>query len=546
MIRAILGLALLSSCDGDGDPTDPTDPPTDTRETGTLDTGTDPVVELAFSVAPSVAQNPNPRVPLVFILTLETTLPTTLSVEISGGTDVRTLAPASLATAHELDLLELRPDRVYTVTVTATDEAGDSLISDELTLQTPPLPSDFPSMRVLVSQPSRLEPGLFIVGEPSVGQTKRYLMALDNTGEVVWFYDAPMPQVGESLLTPEGTLRFMSGNIVDRSDSHIYEIDLRGNLLRDWVPYFRAEQGDIALQLPALHHDLVLGPNDVMFTLTGEKKEVAAYPTSEEDPLAPKLPATVAPDVIIELAEDGTILDRWPLWDLLDRSRIGRESVNGSWWDGTVLGPDVKDWAHTNALQYLPADDAFIVSMRHQDAVVKIGRTSRAVEWIVAPPENWAPEFQPLLLELQGPPRQHAYHQHTPRITPEGTLLMFDNGTWRASAYERPVVPDRFNVSRAVEFEIDEVAGTYEVVWSYGLGRSELLYSSIMGEAERLPETGNTLVVFGFIHTADGPSWRVVEVDHQQPAEVLFELAPPRERGEFGLNRVPKVRSLYP
>ncbi|MBT8409343.1 MAG: aryl-sulfate sulfotransferase, partial [Alphaproteobacteria bacterium] len=85
---------------------------------------------------------------------------------------------------------------------------------------------------------------------------------------------------------------------------------------------------------------------------------------------------------------------------------------------------------------------------------------------------------------------------------------------------------------RAVEFTVDEAAGTVEQVWSYGDAPDDRLFACFQGGAKRLPETGNTFITYGGVATIDGvPSGdndagfgraRLVEVT--QSGDVVFDL----------------------
>ena len=58
-----------------------------------------------------------------------------------------------------------------------------------------------------------------------------------------------------------------------------------------------------------------------------------------------------------------------------------------------------------------------------------------------------------------------AYHHHAPEVTPQGTLIYFDNGNSRAIWPKK--VPEGQPYSRIVEFRIDEQAMTVELVDEY-------------------------------------------------------------------------------
>ena len=84
-----------------------------------------------------------------------------------------------------------------------------------------------------------------------------------------------------------------------------------------------------------------------------------------------------------------------------------------------------------------------------------------------------------------------------------GTLLCFDNGNYRALPFADKLPPEN-NHSRAVEFEIDEAAGTVRQVWSHGRGVGQGTYACYQGGAIRLPRTGNTFVTYGGIVDING------------------------------------------
>lgn len=51
---------------------------------------------------------------------------------------------------------------------------------------------------------------------------------------------------------------------------------------------------------------------------------------------------------------------------------------------GDILGVGIgRNWAHVNSVNYDAADDSIILSIRHQSAVVKIGR-DKEVKWILS------------------------------------------------------------------------------------------------------------------------------------------------------------------
>ena len=105
---------------------------------------------------------------------------------------------------------------------------------------------------------------------------------------------------------------------------------------------------------------------------------------------------------------------------------------------GDLTDAPLRDWSHSNALEYNPADDSVIMSVRHQDTLAKIDLATGNLIW------PWSSKrLQPSgEIEWQ-------YHQHGSSFTGTGSIVLFDNGLPRASAFqEQPAVAGRY--SRAV------------------------------------------------------------------------------------------------
>jgi hypothetical protein len=119
-------------------------------------------------------------------------------------------------------------------------------------------------------------------------------------------------------------------------------------------------------------------------------------------------------------------------------------------------------------------------------------------------------------------------------ITPQGTLLVYDDGNFRASPFDASVT-DQANYSRAVEYDINEQTMEVSQVWEYGGSIVEQLFTPTVGNADWLSNSGNVLITFGnttFVNHAPPSSnfagaamVRIKEVTHEQPAEVVFDLA---------------------
>lgn len=110
-------------------------------------------------------------------------------------------------------------------------------------------------------------------------------------------------------------------------------------------------------------------------------------------------------DTIVEVDENGNVVDDWRLYEILDpyrstiikaldqgavclnidASKAGKTlsdeelaKMDESDKFGDIAGTGIgRNWAHVNSVDYDPSDDSIIISSRHQSAVVKIGRDKK-------------------------------------------------------------------------------------------------------------------------------------------------------------------------
>ena len=220
------------------------------------------------------------------------------------------------------------------------------------------------------------------------------------------------------------------------------------------------------------------------------------------------------------------MLNIWSLIDMLDPTRIDYLGLGP-----TSLGYDNE---HANSLLEDPQDNSIIVSVRHQDAIIKFSRPTGQLEWILGNHANWGSEWQKYLLTPVGTPFEWQYMQHGLMLTPWGTLLLFDNGNYRAEPFDPPL-PDQENYSRGVEFAINERKMQLSQVWEYGRTNDETIWSGSQGNTDWLPKRGNVLMDFASSPYVNGlhpnpfaPNAElsvIKEVTHDPNPEVVFEMA---------------------
>ncbi len=163
---------------------------------------------------------------------------------------------------------------------------------------------------------------------------------------------------------------------------------------------------------------------------------------------------------------------------------------------------------------------------------MKVDLATGQLAWILGDHTGWTEAWAPYLLAPSGE-LVWPNHQHAAKVSPHGTILLFDNGTNRGGPIEDgPPISELY--SRAVEYAVDESTMGVSQVWSYGDQEGDHFYSSFISDTDWLPLTGNVLVTDGARITdaqgmatdaSDGRrSARIVEVTHTTPPQKVFEL----------------------
>lgn len=363
--------------------------------------------------------------------------------------------------------------------------------------------------------------------------------AADLTGDVGWILGVDRHckfPLRLNFDTPaQDVCRRRNGNLLFSlpADGIIKEVNKTGESVRQWHVGGKWKgkappPNSIELDIPLIHHRINVLPNGNLLLMSAELRELPDWPTRDDDPNAPRGTARVVGDVIAELSPEGNLVNQWKILDLLDPYRLCYGSCSGYW---RARGfPDSNDWCHANAVTYDESDDSIIVSLRTQDCIVKFDRKTAELKWILGDHGNWRTPWSSKLLKPIGA-LEWQFHQHDCSVTPDGTILCFDNGNFRAVPFGKKMPPEE-SYSRAVEFAVDEAAMTVRQVWSYGEGPGERLYGCYQGGACRLPNSGNTFITYGGVCSIDGvPTDNNVEgfcrarlIEVTRDKEVVFDL----------------------
>jgi len=361
-------------------------------------------------------------------------------------------------------------------------------------------------------------------------------IVLNAAGEVVWYHRGD-----DSPGTP---IAHLNGKFLGMlHESEIVEFTLDGSTYRRWHAArfpnhgkdLEVEAHSIPVAAETLHHDLLILPSGNFLSLSTEVLEVDHFPSDPADPASAKEKANLISDIVIEFAPDGSLVRQWKLADLIDPHRFGYESGAGVWdgWGYSNVEGGTKDWLHANALAYWAAEDLLAVSLRHFDAVIGLRLETGELVWILGTPDGWGEKWKPYLLNPVGE-FTWPFHQHAVRFTPEGELLLFDNGNFRAWP-PQPPMEAQDHYSRVVRYAIDSTDLSVRQVWSYGGSDSERFFSSFVSEADLLPVTGNLLITDG--GRTRGPdgrfsldlgvgrlSARIFEITTSSTPEIVFEV----------------------
>ena len=532
-----------------------------------------------YTVAPTIIQNPNPRAPLAAVLQLETSEPVEVTVDLSDDRrswQVRFQHVKSLRRA--LPLVGLRPAVDHQVKVSIQSKDGKKITFPRpLTYRTPALPAnlfDFPQMKIHQAQVERMEPGITLMtvrrralGRSELQTSKQrefalgwsLIIGINELGEVVWYYQSDSRISGIATLA-NGNIFFHTARFSP------VEIDLLGNEIRRWGAAKGPRSmppGSTPVDAVTLHHQPEELPNGNFLSMEAIPKMIDNYYTSEHDAAAPRKTQKVMGDRIIEFTPGGDVVWRWDSFDYLDPFKIGYDTF-WSYWE--VRGfPGAVDWTHGNGVHYDARDDSIIASFRNLSAVVKIDRKTKQIKWILARDIGWSPQLRTKLLRPVGDNFQFPSHQHNPRVTPDGNIVVFNNNVHQAIPFtgEVPKPADQ-SFSNAIVYAIDDAAMTARVTFATPTVSDVSCNSFAMGDAHVLPKTRNVLVNFSLCYPGmkiqtwdqrdrtktypdDLPSYpRLREFQKDDPLRPVFdlELLPVHDLFQwevFGVYRVPSL-----
>ncbi len=462
--------------------------------------------EEMLDAPPAIELNPSGRVPLGAILSFETVNEVSVDLTVEGDQPVHRSFPEP-ARRHELPVLGLYPGRENTISIRLTGADGRTF-AGKTTVTTAPLPAPFPTIEITSLDRERMEPGMHLVDLliANNGKFLPYTVMFDDSGTIRWFLD-----MSENEQITYTTYRLENGNWLYLNWIDILEVDDLGRTVSEEQMWGNAGNHEV-IEMPG--NQLLMG---------GSAKDSYVIRNGQKIP-------TRFDHAVLWDRDNNQTSHSWDLREVLDVNR-------------SVFPPDygmdpATDWFHVNSIAPT-ADRGVIISGRNQ-GVVRLTEDNR-VRWILAPHRQWGragfdgrgevtsahlltavdSTGTPYPREVQNGSVSVAgfdwpMGQHALNLLPNGHLLLFDNGLRRNFGA-------RGSYSRAVEYAIDEEAGTVRQVWQYGKERGLELYSPVTSDVDVLEETGNRLITSGNVRR-DGaaPHAKMVEVTYPG-GETVFE-----------------------
>ncbi len=521
---------------------------------------------LQFVTPPSLEANPNPAAPLAAVLRFKANQAVHTRIEILNAQ-----SPDQIFNVQDYDeahspeqglvVLGFHAGTQHRIRVSIRNAQGMTLNAPQhLEFAAPALPSEaeaFPLIDVKRFANAPMESGMTIFNPrrriaakkvrkawgaekvQAFNQNFGLLTVVDTAGNVVWYY-AGDARISDFELLRNGHLLYLT------HDSRVVEIDWLGNIQHQWYAQHRlqgAVDGAAPVDALTLHHDIDELPNGHFLVLSSEQRNIKDYYTSSLNADAPRQDQTVMGDVVLEFDRNGTVVWRWNAFEHLDVYRVGYGLFNGYW---TMRGFSALDWTHANGI--MPLDDGnVLVNFCFQNTVGKIDKTSGELLWLAGDPSGWKPGLQAKLMTMQGDEDDWFWFQHAPMITPQSTLLVFDNANIKTRPFNPPVPPAQ-NSSRVMEYALDESARTIKKIWSSEIPGDPAVVSYSMGSTQVLPDTGNILAGYGFLldsaslaqqewtNISLSNAWtRVREYTHDTPAQVVWELTLSAPKNDLGL-----------
>lgn len=428
-----------------------------------------------------VVQDVYDNAPLTAVALFETEAACSVTVTVQGHTDDAdiTYTVGGEVTHHEVPIFGLYAGETNTVTVTAGEESHDLSITTEdvpakLTTITPSDANDVSAIA---------EGQLYLLQDP-------YHVIFDRYGEIRWYMN-PKYEVQES----SGPFNLAKGNTgfwfaFNPACSTVYS-SCTEIICMNWIGKI---ENLFSYEDYRSSHDGTILPNGHFLHFADWS---ALY---DVDPLTGEMTK------YLELAD---ILD-------VTVGNLNAEDNNNPY-----------DWLHVNTVEYVPANNSLLLSLRNQHMIIDLDYETKEPIWVMTPASSYNAETREyqavqepikdtvVLPAAEDETFEWFYCQHDPTFISYDAenqifdYILFDNGSFRyVVGHEQP---NNLRYSRIVHYSVDIQDRTVRQVFEYGKGEGERLYSCALGSAEKIAVSGNYLGNYR-CHNLESPDSIVDEV----------------------------------
>jgi hypothetical protein len=380
----------------------------------------------------------------------------------------------------------MRPNQTYKANYQLA--TGLNIVSGptNLAFTTGALPTNiaFPAFTLPVAATAQSDPTNTMILHASLPPS--FPVATDLKGNIVWYYPkAAANPAGLNALLPRlsagGVLNLIVNGVGSVNANLVLtqvlrQADLAGNTIRETNASRISEQltamGTDAIT--CMHHEAVGLPNGYT-AIFGTVERL--YPPGTQGSTSPS-PVDILGDMVVVLDQDWQVSWFWNSFDHLDVNRaavLGETCANGQpGCPPLSLASVGNDWTHANSIHYEPLDGSLLVSVRHQDWVLKIdyhnGAGSKNILWRLGNSGDFT--------MTSSDPYPWFSHQHNAGFEGGGNtvLSLFDNGNTRRTVIQNAN-------SRGQVLSINEANKTASLLVNVDLG----VYGFALGSAQEMP-----------------------------------------------------------
>jgi hypothetical protein len=431
------------------------------------------------------------------------------SVTVSVGSRIRTKSGKNLEPFifHFTTTPLIEPlNRIFRVTEEGEVVRADTVLTSAASLSkatSDSVPVDFPKFRLVTSTTS--EPGYyFLATAETITGIGNFLMLVDNTGKIAKYKRLP-GAVLDFKMQPNGLMSYAEpysawgyaggGRSVHRVLDSTFAV----------VDSFKAGNG-----YDADGHAFILLPNGHAI--------LHAYDIQYFD-LSKIIQggnpnAIVVGSILQELDLQKNVVFQWRSWDYIPISDTYMSTAASAF-----------DYIHMDSHE-LDDDGNFLVSCRNTCDITKINRMTGDIVWRMGGKKN---QFTFIGEDAANGPTYFTYAHGFNRAS-NGNFLLFDNGNLHKT-----------QVSRAVEYKVDQVNKTATMVWEYR--HTPDVFAPQRGSVQRL-ENGNTVIGWGSASFTGVGKTTVTEVTPNK--STVFELESLDGMPSFGAPKYLWNAQLFP